>query len=192
MKGNIVGQRNTINGKNMLWITRPYMPGMWTMIKNEAPDPKIVVELGTNVGRWAKEMLTRFPTIERLYALDLWFNDEQFEGWKGTIAGDPRAIPLKGWTNDKALYEKVIEPVDILYVDASHKYEDAFGDLVWWSVKVRQGGLILADDYCERGVQKAVANFLKHYGRSGKGNCGRFGGDLRDRNKQFWILKDWE
>lgn len=187
---NFVGQRNNINGKSLLWILHPYLPGMWEVIASTVPEPKCVVELGTNVGRWCKEMLARFPSIEKLYALDAWYNDEQFEGWKENVV-DPRAIPLKGFTNDKSLFSQVGESIDVLYVDACHQYAYAFGDLLLWSKKVRTGGLILVDDFNERGVRRAVNDFLLKKNRVGKGKSDRFGGDLENKNTQWWIVKDW-
>lgn len=39
------------------------------------------------------------------------------------------------------------EPIDYLYVDADHSYAGALADLYAWVPHVRQGGLILGDDY---------------------------------------------
>lgn len=54
-------ERRTVNGKSLLWLMRPYQIGMWNTIARHVPEPRTVVELGTNVGRWAKEMLRAVP-----------------------------------------------------------------------------------------------------------------------------------
>lgn len=182
------GQRKIFKNKRILWITHPYLPKFWDMIACEISSPKVVVELGSNVGRWCHEILIRFPTIERFYAVDVWLDVESFEGWKQNV-NDPRAIPLRGKTD--VMSNKVNESVDILYVDACHEYKAAYRDLLTWTPKVRPGGLIILDDYNDWRVKEAVKRFLHKINRRGVGSSGVFGGDLKDTNKQFWVTKDW-
>jgi SAM-dependent methyltransferase len=50
---------------------------------------------------------------------------------------------------------------DLIYVDGSHDYHDATGDLAAYWPLVRPGGLIFGDDYCREwpGVMQAVDDF---------------------------------
>jgi hypothetical protein len=51
---------------------------------------------------------------------------------------------------------------EMIYVDASHEYEDVLADLnAWWPI-LDQGGIMCGDDYCEywSGVIKAVNEFF--------------------------------
>ena len=52
---------------------------------------------------------------------------------------------------------------DLIYVDASHEYECVYQDIsLYWKL-LRNGGILLGDDYCkwQPGVVKAVEEFSK-------------------------------
>lgn len=181
---NLVGQRNLVGGKNLLWIHRPYLPGMWEGIKTLCPSPKVVVELGSNIGRWSKEVLARFPSVTEFHAVDLWPNDEELEGWRENVT-DPKAIPHRCSTSKAS--RKINVVIDLLYVDADHSFVRAKEDLTLWVPKVRSGGLVLIDDYSIPGVRRAIKEFLR--GRSVKSGIETWGGDIKDVNTQFWFLK---
>ena len=55
---------------------------------------------------------------------------------------------------------------DMVFIDASHKYEDVKADILAWMPKVKQGGIIAGHDYVEsqKGVKRAVDEILG-------GNC---------------------
>lgn len=189
----IAGQRNMIAGrKGLLWITRPFFPGMWGVIQEHVPTPKVVVELGSNVGRWASEVLRRFSSIEKLFAVDLWPHPAQMEGWRENVA-DRRAVPIRGRTDAGETLARVLiyGTIDILFVDAAHDYESALRDLLLYAPRVRPGGLILADDYHEVDVRRAVATFLASVDRVGKGHAEHWGGGPDDVGDQWWVVKDW-
>jgi hypothetical protein len=55
--------------------------------------------------------------------------------------------------------------IDFLYVDASHTYEGVMRDLKAWFPKVKTGGVIAGDDWCneqggELGVRHAAVDFF--------------------------------
>jgi predicted O-methyltransferase YrrM len=59
------------------------------------------------------------------------------------------------------------EPIDYLYIDADHSYEAVLADLDVWVPHVKQGGLILGDDYGHhlfRGVRQAWDDFERGAG----------------------------
>jgi hypothetical protein len=80
----------------------------------------------------------------------------------------------------KKTYEAVKEfqdnYFDFIYIDASHQYEYVLRDLLDWSPKLKQGGIIFMNDFYESeegrkqnlGTIPAVSSFMK------RGNSGRF------------------
>ncbi len=55
-------------------------------------------------------------------------------------------------------------PVDWVYIDGSHRYEDCLTDLRCASRIVRRGGLIFGDDFVNKpGVTQAVLDFNRMY-----------------------------
>jgi len=71
----------------------------------------------------------------------------------------------KGKSTDVAqLYEDM--SVDVVYLDASHKYEDVKDDiLAWWS-KIKINGYLAGDDFDQSDVRDAVLELFNDY----KGN----------------------
>jgi predicted O-methyltransferase YrrM len=58
-------------------------------------------------------------------------------------------------------------PIDWLYIDADHRYEAVWADLMDWVPHVRRGGLILGDDYGHKdfpGVKAAWDAFERAHG----------------------------
>lgn len=55
---------------------------------------------------------------------------------------------------------------DVIYVDASHEYEDVAQDLHQWWPNLRPGGVLFGDDYTEYwpGVKRAVAEWSQATG----------------------------
>ena len=57
-------------------------------------------------------------------------------------------------------------PIDLLYIDGSHRYRDARDDIVLWGERVRSGGsLLIHDSFCSVGVTLAVLQSLCFGGR---------------------------
>ena len=58
--------------------------------------------------------------------------------------------------------------IDAIYIDGNHSYEAVIEDIKNWSPKVKQGGLIIGDDYLTfEGVKKAVNDFYSNFNVSG-------------------------
>lgn len=55
------------------------------------------------------------------------------------------------------------KPVDLLFVDAGHRYEDVLADLQAWVPRVKAGGIVAGHDfrYLVGGVRQAVADFFQ-------------------------------
>lgn len=63
----------------------------------------------------------------------------------------------------KEWFNNFNEKLDWIYVDANHSYNDALYDLEESFKRIKSGGLLIADDYCDNkpGVQKAINEFSK-------------------------------
>lgn len=58
--------------------------------------------------------------------------------------------------------------IDAIYIDGNHSYEAVMEDIKYWSPKVKQGGLIVGDDYLTfEGVRKAVNDSFSNFNKSG-------------------------
>lgn len=58
--------------------------------------------------------------------------------------------------------------IDAIYIDGNHSYEAVTEDIKCWSPKVKQGGLIIGDDYLTfEGVKKAVNDSFSNFNESG-------------------------
>lgn len=179
-------------GEVMWWLTRPYLPGMWEMLKERAPHPAVIVELGANIGRWTEKILSMYSgdDLKQLFCVDLWPQEEVFEEWKRRCGGDPRAVAIKMKTTDAS--KKFSQKIDLLYVDAAHKYENVLDDLNSWIPKVKTGGLVLMDDYNMGGVRRALQVYCEEQRRTPKIHVAVWGGDPNDLDEQAWFFKDWE
>lgn len=120
----------------------------------------------------------------------MWTHEEMLAGWRANVT-DKRAVPHRMTTREFAV--DFFDPIDVLYVDASHAYNDELLDLKLWVPKVRVGGFVLVDDHKEDSVSKAITDFLIGLPCVPKSSgVGRWGGGLKDDDEQFWLVKDWE
>ncbi len=63
-------------------------------------------------------------------------------------------------------FDTFAEPLDWIYVDASHSYEGCLHDLTRALEVIKPGGILFGDDYGDKkpGVKKAVDKFIKNTG----------------------------
>jgi hypothetical protein len=58
--------------------------------------------------------------------------------------------------------------IDAVYIDGNHSYEAVMEDIKYWSPKVKEGGLLIGDDYLAfEGVKKAVNDSFSHFNEVG-------------------------
>ena len=80
----------------------------------------------------------------------------------------------KGKSLDVAtLYED--ESLDMVYLDASHKYEDVVDDIKHWWPKLKVNGYLAGDDFDQMDVAKAVIEFFEDYDSPDRGVFKNFG-----------------
>ena len=163
-----------------------YYPESWDVIAEWMPQREklVIVELGTWLGAWAREVLDRFDPW-RLFCVDMWGIKPKRtgrgyippEGWKeiepGMIQdnelskkfyqswarrmGDNlwrNVFPLKGFTAEWGALFS--DEIDFLYIDATHRTPHVRQDIALWVPKIRPGGVVLGHDYNLRHVSRAV------------------------------------
>jgi len=149
--------------------------------------PAIAVELGAWKGRstcfMGVEIANSGKPIE-FFAVDTWGGSPGETGYEDAdLAGGRlfdvfqaniapvanRVKPIRADTVEAAA-RFADGSVDFLYIDASHTYRGVMRDLAAWFPKVREGGTIAGDDWCneqggELGVRHAVIDFFGRYAK---------------------------
>lgn len=133
---------------------------------------RVAVEVGTDIGVFAREFMQDFAGHEMLcvdnYTTYEWLNGNRLpdllmainalQPWHGRV----KIIQASSVYVARHLPEWLACRVDFVYIDASHDYPDVLADLnVWWDV-LQPGGILAGHDYCEDhpGVVRAVNEFL--------------------------------
>lgn len=128
------------------------------------------VELGSYLGASSCFIAAGINTHNkaRLYCVDTWINDGMSEGRRDTYAEflentrcfHELIVPLRGTTlYHAARFEK---PIDFLFVDAGHDYENVNADVLNWFPKLKKGALVIFHDIgWATGVQKVVDEMVK-------------------------------
>lgn len=141
-------------------------------------------ELGVYEATNAQELLRRIPGLT-LYCVDRWqrypreeianpsftnltTKDQRFynrvyeKAVQRLSEFGERAIIKKGETREMAA--EVPDGLDFVFVDAGHKYDAVFHDILIWLPKIRKGGWMIGHDYGSKHhpeVKQAVDDFFK-------------------------------
>lgn len=131
------------------------------------------VEIGSYIGESTQIFLNHLD-IDKMYCIDKWSITDKY-GLKEISEAESIFNLLHG-SNEKVCIHKrdsrdsllkSINP-DVVYIDASHRYEDVSKDIDFWLPLIKKGGVICGHDYCNRspGVIKAVDErfeYVKRY-----------------------------
>ena len=162
--------------------------------------PKVIIEVGTWKGRSARRWAD--SSDADLYCVDTWLggidhflSNKPQDGMNPDEHGSPRIYEqfLRNFADHPAAHR--IHPVrqtslngaralaargvfaDLIYIDGSHEYEDAYADICAYLPLLAPNGVLFGDDYGFPGVQVAVHRFAIERQRQIR---------LVDRN--FWIV----
>jgi len=130
--------------------------------------PRVVVEVGVNIGLTAQALLEGVESIEKYYGIDV-DPDYRFEiaaqqieypGEPGRLVkGDPRfELILRG--------NPLPTAADFIFIDGDHGHNAVMADSKWAAEIVRPGGMVVWHDYLNPGVQ--VTDVLEELQSSGR------------------------
>lgn len=146
------------------------------------PQGAVLAEIGCWKAYFATDIM-ELPNIGKLFCVDLWkkiegysdpLNDDDHEAnyreaqhnLRGHLLGG-RVKLIRGASLEVALNTREIPPLDAVYLDASHMYDDILADLRAWEKRLKPGAVIMGHDYTNNamsrqygwGVIKAVTQF---------------------------------
>lgn len=157
----------TLSEKGKKHFMRPKGPaevGLLLFCNNLRPWYRMV-----EIGCFAGESTIIFaPRVRCLYAVDPWLsgyddddigsrvmNEEIENDFDKATNKFPNIVKMK-MTSLQAHTRFANNTLDVVYIDACHKYEAVKNDIVIWKPKVKKGGIIAGHDFCMDGVKKAV------------------------------------
>lgn len=120
-------------------------------------DFKVGVELGVDEGKLSRKICKANPQL-KLYCVDAWENYDDY-----TDRLNKRDLPakflkaqerLKGYNvrfirkySMKAVRKFKKESLDFVYIDANHNLPYVMDDIIYWSQRVRPGGIVAGHDW---------------------------------------------
>lgn len=142
-----------------------------------------IAEVGLGFGSHAYYVLDKNPEIETFHLIDpfIFYENDWFPN---TIRDMSPVTPnnqfnelydliqneLSPWSDKTIFYRKkstdvtddeiAEESLDLVFLDADHRYESVKADLPHWWAKVRVGGTFIGDDYWMDSVKQAVDEFV--------------------------------
>ncbi len=135
----------------------------------ETLQPKTVIEVGSWLGASTRFIAELIPAEGKLYAVDTWLgSDEQahkkdprlhriYQIFLSNVvhAGlQNKIIPVRMTSMEAA--EALSVKADLIYIDASHKTQDVYNDIIAWSMHLNSDGVICGDDWAWSSVRIAV------------------------------------
>jgi hypothetical protein len=153
-------------------------------ILNDIPRGGVGAEIGVFRGHFSAVLLADLAP-RRMYLIDPWEKLGEFFYWSDPYTNDGK-LPTAFARRDSALRAArfsatdtvliedffpacaaaISEPLDWIYIDASHRYEDTRAELETSAKLVKPGGYILGNDFnpdpssADHGVFRAVSEFV--------------------------------
>ncbi len=130
-------------------------------LARQIPTNGTIVELGGEYGRSASQFAYAFKVDGKqghVYTVDIfplnhpvvgnlqqaWYNNITEAGFKDYCTS------IRGTTLEGAvIWHEHKTPIDLLFIDAGHTYEDVWADITAWSDFVKQGGVMAFHDYAQ-------------------------------------------
>jgi len=128
-------------------------------------------EIGVHLGKFSLCLLDANPNLN-LICVDPWMPySEQNKQWKHdfvykgamkNLAG--RNVRIITKPSSEALEDVEDGSLDFVYIDGNHTFDYACTDIIWWSRKVKSGGIIACHDYVYWvGVHAAVNAYTRSH-----------------------------
>jgi Methyltransferase domain len=158
---------------NALGISGWMAPSELEWLAERASRCSCLVEVGSWLGRSTRALAEN--TTGLVFAVDTWRGsaehqeqiDREFPGdllfaqFTSNVSGLSNVSILRAASLEAAalLAEAGIQP-QMVFIDASHAYEDVCADILAWKPVVAPGGLLCGHDYCWDSVKQAVSELL--------------------------------
>lgn len=136
---------------------------------------KIGAEVGVAEGKFSLVLCQEIPGLD-LHCVDLW--DKYYRGFANTIIKDKpmqmealalaheKLDPYGAHFHHKASHLAAMDftdgVLDFVYIDGDHTFDYAMLDLIFWSMKVKRGGIVSGHDFYRfrgAGVVDAVSAY---------------------------------
>ena len=120
------------------------------------------VEVGVNRGRFSEILCLKNPNIE-LYSIDPWKKNGRTgkHQWKVYKQAKERLSPYNATVIRKTSMEALADfedaSLDFAYIDGDHNFDYVAPDIIFWSRKVRSGGIVACHDYGRHNVGVVAA-----------------------------------
>jgi predicted O-methyltransferase YrrM len=144
------------------WETVAEEYALVELVKQLPAKDAVIVELGGEYGRSASEFayaLRAYGKQGHVYTIDLFPTNHPVVGnlldaWRVNIseAGYQEVCtPLRASTIEGAkVWAEHNTPIDLLFIDAVHTYEDVWQDIAAWNEFVKPGGIVAFHDYAQQ------------------------------------------
>lgn len=125
------------------------------------------VEVGTRYGAYAMVMLNANPSLH-LYCVDPWTQyssvrqdkqDKIYDQAVGNLEPYGKRVRIIKEPSMVALNRFRSRSLDFVYIDGDHRFDYVMPDIIYWTHKVKRGGVIMVHDYVAGhgfGVMSAV------------------------------------
>lgn len=140
------------------------------LLKQYASQAQVVVEVGSFRGKSAAYIASGLPDGGRLYCVDPWqdspdVREKQYRTGKNfakfchnikSCGYWEKVVPIRKFSADAVKGWNL--PIDMMHIDGGHDYDEVLADIVMWRPHMRDGGIMLFDDYSPRfpGIEQAV------------------------------------
>jgi predicted O-methyltransferase YrrM len=140
------------------WDGKDYR-GSYLLHLIEKNNFKTIAEVGVKFGRTTFFLLDNVHDLV-IYAVDLdistFYNEEVKSKYKD------RLIPIKGCSYD-VVDQLPNNSMDLIFIDADHSYESVKKDIVAYTPKLKDNGILSGHDIDYPGVNKAVRELIKDF-----------------------------
>jgi len=152
------GHLQRFSEKNV-WVSRPSILFAKKHFKSKT---NIIVEVGVWKGRHAFDMRVQLNP-KHMYLIDSFDvkypeNKHNMNGLLENIDGFNDITFIRKFSHEAV--SDVPDDIDLVYIDASHEYEDVKLDVESWLPKIRIGGIICGHDFNDANVRNAVTELL--------------------------------
>jgi glycosyltransferase involved in cell wall biosynthesis len=136
--------------------------GLKDLIDENVNKNDVICEVGSFEGV-SSELFSIY--CKELYCVDYWDIKEDVnipiaeERFNNMIKKHKNIKKIKK-SSEEAVKDFENEYFDLVYIDASHEYEDVKKDILNWSPKIKNGGILSGHDYNMDFVKKAVNEFF--------------------------------